>query len=114
MAKSKKCTTVGCIPKSLVKQAIREWNREQQRVNKLPNLRDSFTSYVAMVPAPPIPGTPAYSACINSWYMSMMKASQLDSLYQQEAQIHGQRMAGEPIFTVLVGAYVDCMSGYSA
>ena len=111
---STKCTNAGCVPEKLVKAAIREWNKEQRRVKSLAMAADGFTSYVGMVPAPPLPGTAVYYQCVNGWYMAMMKASQLDSLYQQEAQLKAQRLAGEGDLTTLVDSYVTCVAGFPA
>jgi hypothetical protein len=110
--KSTKCTNAGCVPEKLVKAAIREWNKEQRRVKSLVLAADGFTSYVSMVPAPPPPGTAVYYQCINSWMMAMMKASQLDNLYKQEAQLKAQRLAGEGDLTTLIDSYVSCASGF--
>lgn len=74
--------------------------------------RDGFVSYVAMVPAPPPPNTPVYYACINSWVMAMMKASELDRLYQQEAQLKATRLSGEGMFATLVDSYLNCVQGF--
>ena len=110
MTKSTKCTNAGCVPEILIREAKKLWKREQLKIGK--SAPGTFTSYVAMVPAPPAPGTPAYYRCINSWYMAMMKASQLDSWYRQEAQIHADRMAGEGTFTTLLDSYATCLVGY--
>ena len=109
---STKCTNAGCVPEKLVKVAIREWGKEQRRAKTALRDADGFTSYVSMVPAPPAPGTVVYYQCVNGWYMAMMKASYLDSMYQQEAQLKAQRLAGEGDLTTLIDSYVKCVKGF--
>jgi len=110
--KPTKCSNVGCVPENLVREMFRAWEKEQRRVAKLPKTRDGFTSYLAMVPAPPPPNTPVYYACINAWMMAAMKASELDRLYQQEAQLKATRLAGEGMFATLIQSYLDCVQGF--
>jgi hypothetical protein len=110
MTKSTKCTNGGCVPEGLIREAKKLWKREQLRIGKA--APKTFISYVAMVPAPPVPNTPAYYRCVNSWYMCMMKASQLDSWYRQEAQLRADRLAGEGVLTTLLDSYASCLGGF--
>ena len=102
------CEITGVNAK-FIRKAVAHWKKFD-----IDPLAKTGTSYVASLPPPPLPGTPEYYRCIQSWYQCYMQASYLDNYRNQMAQLQQQITNGEIMLTGYLEGYAQCIGGFPA